>query len=175
MGPVSSCFLKKIITVLESTIATIINIETTDWTQNDNTISIQVEGSGDYEYSIDGVNYHDSNIFNNLLIDDYLVYVRDKNGCGIITEEVYLLYYPNFFTPNGDGYNETWQLLNSSKEPFNRVYIFDRFGKILKELKPNDIGWDGTYNGNPMPSTDYWFIVERQNGKTYKGNFSLKR
>jgi len=169
------CETSKIITVLESTIATIINVETTDWTQNDNTISIQVEGSGDYEYSIDGVNYQDSNIFNNLLIDDYLVYVRDKNGCGIITEEVYLLYYPNFFTPNGDGYNETWQLLNSSKEPFNRVYIFDRFGKILKELKPNDIGWDGTYNGNPMPSTDYWFIVERQNGKTYKGNFSLKR
>lgn len=169
------CETTKTITVYESTIATIIEIEKTDWTPNNNTITVQVEGNGDYEYSIDGINYQDENIFSNLLIDDYLIYVRDKNGCGIVTEEVYLLYYPNFFTPNGDGYNDTWQLLNSSREPFNRIYIFDRFGKILKELKPENLGWDGTYKGNPMPSTDYWFLVERQNGKSYKGNFSLRR
>ena len=169
------CESSKTITIFESTIATIIEIEKTDWTQNNNTITVQVEGSGNYEYSIDGTNYQDENMFSNLLIDDYLVYVRDKNGCGIVTEEVYLLYYPNFFTPNSDGYNDTWQILNSSKEPRNRIYIFDRFGKIIKELKPNNIGWDGTYKGNPMPSADYWFLVERQNGKKYKGNFSLKR
>lgn len=169
------CETFKTITVFESTIATIVEIEKTDWTQNNNTITVQVEGNGEYEYSVDGVNYQDENIFSNLLIDDYLVHIRDKNGCGIVTEEVYLLYYPNFFTPNSDGYNDTWQLLNSSKEPFNRIYIFDRFGKIIKELKPNNIGWDGTYKGNPMPSADYWFLVERQNGKQYKGNFSLKR
>ncbi|KAB8155756.1 T9SS type B sorting domain-containing protein [Kordia sp. TARA_039_SRF] len=169
------CETTKSIIVYESTIATIIEIVKTDWSQNNNSITIQVEGDGDYEYSIDGVNYQDENTFSNLLINDYLIYVRDKNGCGIVTEEVYLLYYPNFFTPNGDGYNDTWQLLNSSKEPFNKIYIFDRFGKILKELKPTDFGWDGNYRGNPMPSTDYWFLVERQNGKSYKGSFSLRR
>jgi len=169
------CEAFKTITVFESTIATIVEIEKTDWTQNNNTITVQVEGSGDYEYSIDGINYQDENTFSNLLIDYYLVHVRDKNGCGIVTEEVYLLYYPNFFTPNSDGYNDTWQLLNSSKEPFNKIYIFDRYGKLIKILKPNNIGWDGTYKGNLMPSADYWFLVERQNGKQYKGNFSLKR
>ncbi|WP_298425340.1 T9SS type B sorting domain-containing protein [uncultured Kordia sp.] len=169
------CESFKTITVLESTIATIVEIEKTDWTQNNNTITVLVEGSGDYEYSIDGINYQDENIFSNLLIDDYLVHVRDKNGCGIVTEEVYLLYYPNFFTPNSDGYNDTWQLLNSSKEPLNRIYIFDRYGKLIKILKPDNIGWNGTYKGNPMPSADYWFLVERQNGKQYRGNFSLKR
>lgn len=169
------CETSKTINVFESMIATIVEIEKTDWTQYNNTIIVQVEGSGNYEYSLDGINYQDENIFSNLLINDYIVYVRDKNGCGIVTEEVYLLYYPNFFTPNGDGYNDTWQLLNASKEPSNRVYIYDRFGKILKELKPDNIGWDGTYKGNPMPSADYWFLVERQNGKQYKGNFTLKR
>lgn len=169
------CETIQTITVLESTTATITEIETSDWTQNNNAITVQVEGNGDYEYSIDGINYQDDNMFYNLPIGDYVVYVRDKNGCGVVTEEVYLLYYPNFFTPNNDGYNDTWQLLNASQEPFNRIYIFDRYGKILKELRPDDTSWDGTYKGNPMPSADYWFMVERQNGKQYKGNFTLKR
>ncbi|MFV0571692.1 MAG: T9SS type B sorting domain-containing protein [Xanthomarina gelatinilytica] len=170
-----SCNTSKTITVANSNIATINDIETIDWTQNNNAITVFVEGYGDYEYSLDGIVYQDSNEFTNLTIDEYTIYVRDKNGCGVVSDLVYLLYYPKFFTPNGDGYNDTWQLVNSEREPNNKIYIFDRYGKLLKQLSPMDAGWDGTFNGNQLPSNDYWFLLERQNGKSYRGHFALKR
>ncbi|NRD22715.1 T9SS type B sorting domain-containing protein [Winogradskyella litoriviva] len=170
-----SCSTTKTVSVSNSNSATITGIETVDWTQNDNSITVFVEGDGDYEYSLDGLLYQDSNEFTNLSVDEYTIYVRDKNGCGIVTESVYLLYYPKFFTPNNDGYNDTWQIINSIREPNNKIYIFDRYGKLVKQLRPTDIGWGGTYNGSVLPSNDYWFILERQNGKTYRGHFSLKR
>ncbi|WP_044402681.1 T9SS type B sorting domain-containing protein [Lacinutrix sp. Hel_I_90] len=169
------CETSKTVSVIESSIAIIADIETIDWTQNDNAIIVNVEGDGDYEYSIDGFNYQDSNQFTNLSIDDYTVYVRDKNGCGISEEEVYLLYYPSYFTPNGDGVHETWQIFNSDKEPNNVTYIYDRYGKLLTQINPGGNGWDGTFNGNPLPTSDYWFVVNRQNGKQYRGHFTLKR
>jgi len=169
------CETSKTIAVVESNIATITNVEMVDWTQNDNVIIVQVDGNGEYEYSLDGFNYQDSNEFTNLNIDDYTIYVRDKNGCGIVTEEVYLLYYPKFFTPNNDGYNDTWQLINSNREPNNKIYIFDRYGKLLKQLSPTDLGWDGSISGNILPTNDYWFLLERQNGKHYRGHFTLKK
>ena len=169
------CSINKTITVTASDIAIISEIETLDWTQNNNVISIFVEGLGDYEYSIDGFNYQDSSVFLGLNADEYTVYVRDKNGCGIVNENVYLIYYPRYFTPNDDGKNDAWQIINATQEPLNRLYIFNRYGKLITQLKPNDFGWDGTYNGNKMPSSDYWFVLERQDGKTYTGHFTLKR
>ena len=119
--------------------------------------------------------YQDAHVFENLPIADYTVYVRDKNGCGVRQEDVFLMYYPKFFTPNNDGQHDTWQIFNSGLEPNNRIYIYDRYGKLLKQLNPNGPGWDGTINGAMMPTSDYWFVVYRQNGKSYRGHFSLKR
>ncbi|WP_218841800.1 T9SS type B sorting domain-containing protein [Winogradskyella ursingii] len=169
------CSVEKTITVSISDIAIITDIETVDWSQTDNVISVFIEGNGDYEYSIDGINYQDESIFDRLPIDEYTVYVRDKNGCGIVTQDVYLLNYPRYFTPNGDGTNDFWQIKNSAREPLNKLSIYDRYGKLIKQLQPSDFGWDGTLNGNKLPSNDYWFVLERQNGKTYTGHFTLKR
>ncbi len=169
------CSTEKTITVGISDIATIISIETRDWSQSNNSISIFVDGNGDYEYSIDGINYQNDNMFSSLRADEYTVYIRDKNGCGIVSEDVYLLYYPRFFTPNGDGNNDFWQIKNSGREPFNKLYIYDRYGKLITMLQPDSFGWDGTFNSNELPSSDYWFVLERQNGKTYSGHFSLRR
>lgn len=163
------------VTVVQSNIAIITNIETVDWSQSNNKIIITVTGNGNYEYSVDGFDYQDSNQFTNFDAGEFLVYVKDKNGCGIVTQEVYLMYYPLFFTPNNDGYNDTWQLLGSKNEPSNKIYIYDRYGKLLKQLSPTDIGWDGTFNGNALPTSDYWFLLERQNGKQHQGHFTLKR
>ena len=89
---------------------------------------------------------------------------------------MFLLYYPKFFTPNGDAYNPTWQIINASAERDLEVLIFDRYGKLLAEFSGSSIGWDGTYGGQNMPAADYWFVVKRPgNGKTYKGHFALKR
>jgi len=170
-----SCSSSKSFTIKTSNIAKITAIETKDWTDNDNTITVFVTGSGDFEYSIDGHNYQDSNIFSSVNSGEYTVHVRDKNGCGTATEEVYLLMYPKFFTPNGDGFNDTWKIKSSDIEVGLMIRIFDRFGKLLKELDSNSTGWDGTYIGQSLPSSDYWFVVTRKNGKEYKGHFSLKR
>ena len=61
------------------------------------------------------------------------------------------------------------------KQAASRVYIFDRYGKLLKELDPITEGWDGTYLGRPMPQTDYWFRVFLEDGREFKGHFSLVR
>ncbi|MBN2868504.1 MAG: T9SS type B sorting domain-containing protein, partial [Flavobacteriaceae bacterium] len=161
--------------VVNSDPPTIESIEISDWTANDNTIAVMVSGYGNYVYSLDGINYQTQNTFFNLQPGEYIVYVKDNNGCGIIDKDVYLLNYPKFFTPNGDDVNEFWQIKFASLEPDLKVFIFDRYGKLLKQFGSQDAGWDGTYNGNTMPTNDYWFVVTRANGLTYKGHFTLKR
>ncbi|PXY41496.1 hypothetical protein DMB65_05960 [Flavobacterium cheongpyeongense] len=170
------CSAVKNFQVKLSNAATILNIVTQDWTDNDNIIVVELADSslGSYEYSIDGITYQDSNTFSGLATGDYLVYVRDKNGCGTVNQEVFLLNYPKFFTPNGDGYNENWAIKFSETEPNLNIKIFDRYGKFIKDLNAAS-AWDGTFNGHNMPATDYWFVVTRANGKVYKGHFTLKR
>ncbi|MDI1307453.1 MAG: T9SS type B sorting domain-containing protein, partial [bacterium] len=123
---------------------------------------------------IDGIHFQDSNQFSNIISGQYTIHVRDKNGCGTVTDEVYLLMYPKFFTPNGDGYNDTWKIKFSDYELGITVKIFDRYGKFIKELFEN-ASWDGMLNGHELPATDYWFVVTRASGKEYRGHFSLKR
>ena len=170
-----SCSSTKSFVVKKSNKATINTIETKDWTDNDNVITVFATGNGDYEYSIDGFNYQTSNQFTGLNSGKYTILVRDRNGCGTATNEVYLLMFPRFFTPNGDGYNDTWKIKFSDIEAGLTVKIFDRYGKIIKILSTNKDSWDGTYNGTELSATDYWFVVTRSNGIEYKGHFSLKR
>jgi gliding motility-associated-like protein len=95
-----------------------------------------------------------------------------SSDCATSSEE---FSYPKFFTPNGDGHNDTWNIQFSDLEKNTIVKIFDRYGKLLKELGYNSNGWDGSYTGQELPATDYWFVVTRENGKEYRGHFSLKR
>ena len=170
-----TCSSTKNFTVVNSNLATVSQIITTDWDYNTILVQLSTSSSGNYQYSIDGINYQESNYFENLESGQYTVFIKDLNGCGITTDEVYLLSYPKYFTPNGDGYNDYWKINFSQFEPNLTIKIFDRFGKLLKMLSSNSNGWDGTYNGSQMPSDDYWFDVTRENGKVYKGHFSLKR
>ncbi|MGX7668306.1 choice-of-anchor L domain-containing protein [Flavobacterium pedocola] len=171
------CRASKTFTVTASAAATITNIEVESFNGHNNAILIHVTGIGDYEYSLDNLNFQDSNLFSGLPPGEYTVYVHDKNNCGItISELVYVLDYPNFFTPNGDGFNDFWQIENLSlKHPGAKIYIFDRYGKLLKQLSSTGIGWNGSFNHNPLPSNDYWFTLELENGRIIKGHFALKR
>ena len=172
-----TCYKTKNFTVAKSNIATISSIESSDWTDEQNTISVILSQSsvGNYEYSLDGIQYQDSPIFNNLRSGFYTIYVNDKNNCGKITDDIFLLMYPVFFTPNDDGYNDFWKIKLSEFERGLTIKIFDRFGKFLKFLDNDDYGWDGTYNQKPLPSDDYWFVVTRANGDEFKNHFTLKR
>lgn len=170
------CVKTKTFTVVNSEIATITNIDVNDFDE-DLTATITVTGNGNYEYSLDGITFQSSPVFNLLEAGEYTIYVNDKNNCGVVLETFFALSYPKFFTPNGDNYNDIWQIKNLEKKGLenSKIYIFDRFGKLLKQIKPGENGWNGTYNGNQLSSSDYWFVLELTNGKTVKGHFSLKR
>ena len=170
------CSSTKTFNVMTSDIPESIEVIINDFKPSSkNSIQIIATGNGDFEYSIDGISFQDSNLFNNIASGDYTAFVRDKGQCMTLSKEFYVLGYPLFFTPNGDGFNEVWQIQNADKEPDNVVYIFDRYGKLLTRFTQADIGWNGIYNGKQMPSSDYWFKVERQNGQVIKGHFTLKR
>ncbi|WP_073081744.1 T9SS type B sorting domain-containing protein [Winogradskyella jejuensis] len=144
-----------------------------------NTITIDASGVGDYEYALDDENgpYQDENVFNNILPGFHTVFVRDKNGCGIDSEIFSVLGFPKFFTPNGDGQNDFWQLdgINFQLYPDLEITIYDRFGKLMTRQNANSSGWDGNYNGSLMPNSDYWFTAEFGDGRTFTGHFALKR
>ena len=137
-------------------------------------------GSGNYEYSLDNGPYQDSNIFYNVTPGEHTVSARDKDGhCSPAPLTATIINYPKYFTPNSDGYHETWNIPNLiATNPNVPISIFDRFGKLIKQITPSTPGWDGTYNGEPLPATDYWFTVdftEKGIRKTFKSHFTLKR
>gem|GEM_PF-938224 len=140
-----------------------------------NYIEIIASGDGDFEYSIDGINYQNGNYFSNIQGGIYTVFIRDKDGCGQDSEEVTVIDYPKFFTPNDDGFNDFWQIKGIVNFPNSETLIFDRFGKLLAKVTSSEIGWNGKYNGKQMISNDYWFRTDLGNGRTFTGHFSLKR
>ncbi len=172
----NGCVRTRTITVTASNSATIENIQIVDLS-DENSVTVLVTGLGDYEYSLDNENWQTSNIFSNIEAGIYTVYVKDTNGCGIEKEEISVLGIPKYFTPNGDGFNDYWNVkgMNRRLNAETIIYIFDRYGKLITQIKPLTPGWDGTCNGNQMPSSDYWYSVQLEDGRVLKGNFSLKR
>lgn len=150
-------------------------------------IVINVEGHGDYAYQLDNNGWQSSNIFNNVSSGTHTVQVKDistDNPCDgpafdIQISDIKVLTYPKYFTPNQDGYHDTWNIFALSKEqPDAKIYIFDRLGKFIKQISPSSQGWDGTYHGKPLPSTDYWFKIfytENNIPAEFSAHFSLKR
>ena len=161
----------------------VIPIVTTEFFAEEAIIEVGVQGYGDYEYRLDNGPWQTENTFSDASAGFHEVTVRDLNGCGTSTATVLVIDYPRFFTPNGDGYNDTWRVEGLETRPQASIYIFDRYGKLLKQLSPFSEGWDGTFNGKPLPATDYWFSItldvifgtEESNVKTFTGHFSLKR
>jgi gliding motility-associated-like protein len=168
------CEATKIFIISPSGVATITSIDVQDFSGNQNTVQINYTGLGDYLFSLDGNYFQNSPIFTNVEPGEYLVIVKDTNGCGIVTQQIFVLDYPRFFTPNGDGFNDFWEIKNFN-QPNSKIYIFNRYGKLIKEILPNQKGWDGTFSGSPLPSSDFWFSLFLENGRIIKGHFALKR
>jgi gliding motility-associated-like protein len=169
------CDTAATVNVVASDLAVILRIDVGQFEVQTNTLTAVVTGTGDYEFSLDDFVYQNSERFSDLYPGSYTVYVRDKNGCGTVSMDVVIIGGPAFFTPNQDGYNDTWQVIAVDTIPDARIYIFDRYGKLMKQISATGLGWDGTYNGSPMPSSDYWYVVELSDGRSFNGNFALKR
>ena len=174
----NGCSSNRIITVLPSNEATIENVIVTEGLSL-NTVTIEVSGEGDYEFALDDPDglYQSENTFTNVAPGFYTVFVRDIDRCGITEKTISVLGFPKFFTPNGDPFNERWQVFGVNSE-FNQgttIQIFNRFGKLLTQFTNESAGWDGTLNGQALPSDDYWFVATLIDGRTFTGHFALKR
>jgi gliding motility-associated-like protein len=148
--------------VTASNIATIQTIDIADMT--DITVTVNVTGSGNYEYSLNDPYgpFQSSNFFDNVPAGIHEVYVNDKMD--VVSQRIYT-WSAKIFTPNGDGYNDYWNVKGECQFNTNSIiFIYDRYGKLITKINTNSDGWDGTFNGNP-PSDDYWYTAKLQDGR----------
>ncbi len=138
----------------------------------------------EYEFNIDNgqwvTNGTNTYTFENVSAGEHIITVRDLNGCGETSLSIIIIDYIPYFTPNGDGYHDTWNILGAESIPDAKIYIFNRFGKLLKDLNPLGKGWNGVYNNKILPTSDYWFVVNYKDpnnneDKVFKAHFTLKR
>lgn len=173
----NDCTNTKNFEVIESEIANI-NFTTTVDFADPNSITVNVSGIGNYEFVLDDGEPQKSNIFNNVTLGDHVVTIIDLYGCIPISTTVFVIDIPKFVTPNNDGAFDTWHIVGANQLPGSVVYIYNRYGKLLKTLPYTSPGWDGTFNGQNMPADDYWFVAKViQDGNAFdiKGHFALKR
>ena len=142
-------------------------------------VIVEVEGgTPPYYYSADGKTWQSSNIFDNLPSDYYDIMVQDNNYC-VDQMQTYLdasLGIPSFFTPNGDGFNDTWIVTGLYLYPDSKVSVFDRYGKEIFSSKGAICEWDGMYGGYPLASDSYWYVIYLGDGfKPLKGCVTIKR
>ena len=182
---------------LEANFVTIIDEGNNIGSENNLSISINTIdndlGPGDYQFAVlnndnndrfPSIGFQDEPLFENLEGGIYTIIVNDKNGCSPDTTLlVSVIQFPKFFTPNGDGINDTWVVKGANKTfyPNSSINVFNRFGKLVAQLPIDGQGWDGTYNGKTLSSDDYWFnitLIPADNTKPTihkKGNFSMLR
>jgi len=167
--------------VIEIFPATAFTATVSDAFTDNSTITVLVNpiGTGHLIYALDDGAWQDSNVFTGVEAGTHTVLVSDLEGCTNLSIEVTVIDYPKYFTPNGDGIHDTWNIIGLNQADA-KLYIFDRYGKLIKQLSTTEQskGWDGTYNGAQLPSTDYWFTLdytENNQQKQFKSHFSLKR
>ena len=177
----SDCEVSRKCSVSISYLAKVNNIIIHDLQQL-NEVIIELSNPNDYRYMIHFQNgtstpFQSTPIFENVPGGFHELIIENNDGCGRILKNIAVLDAPKFFTPNSDGYNDYWNL-KGINSPFYKnaiIFIFDRYGKLLKQLSPSSLGWDGNYNKEQLPSDDYWFTIKLEDGREAKGHFSLKR
>lgn len=175
------CSITKKFTIVEP-----VSVTFKDVVSGDYQIQISVTGNSTYTFSIDGITYEGEGknyTFYNVSPGIYNVYVKDLNNCELpISTETAFIGFPKYFSPNGDGFNDIWKIEGISENFYLSadIYIFDRYGKALHymDLITNQNGWNGTFNGQLLSASDYWFnatLTDSDNNTFVKtGHFSLK-
>ena len=150
--------------------------------QANNTVTIVTDVEGDFEYKIDNGAYQASNTFINILAGEHTVTINDPKGCGTVSENIMVIGFSKFFSPNGDGRNDDWGVVGMSMLTEPVVYVYDRYGKLIKQLTNQNPTWNGVHNGKQLPSSDYWFKLSYKNtegqrvfAKYLNNHFSLRR
>ena len=150
-------------------------------TIGDPTITAIIQNKGNYLFRIDGGEFQTGNVFTGLSSGLHVLEITDLDNCNYIYvfDNILILNYPNYFTPNGDGNHDYWNIPDLKPYPHN-ITIYDRYGKLITRLHNAKQGWDGTLNGKPLPAADYWFQVdykkyEESKAVSFRAHFSLVR
>ncbi|WGD34551.1 T9SS type B sorting domain-containing protein [Olleya sp. YS] len=155
---------------IDNAIGYIVSIGTTP-NGTDIADAIDVGNSTTYQPTTDFVD--NTNIYVSII-----PYNTAGNALGCVSEQFTTenrsIITPSFFTPNDDAYNQYWKVQDPKNE-IKTIYIFDRFGKLIKSFGNTSVGWDGTFNGDNLPTDDYWYLLELFDGTIQKGHFTLKR
>ncbi len=154
-----------------SVLAHIVSVNITN-----NTATVILSQSGNYEFSLNNFTWQDSNIFTNLTMGEYTVYVRTKSGCIIGQKNFSIFNIPNAISPNGDGINDTWRIAGLENYPGTEIYLYDRKGAIIyKEIiKKKPFQWDGKYESQPVSTGNYWYTIKVSDGRIYNGWLLIK-
>ncbi len=175
------CTAQRSVEVQISTPPNISNVLIEDL-QASNTVTVETDAVGDFEYALNDGAFQSSPVFQDVPAGAHQVHMRDTLGCGQVTEDITVVGFLPFFTPNGDGLNDQWQVVGMEMLQEPVIHIFDRYGKLLKQMDSSSSGWDGTFNGRLLPASDYWFRLsylnaqgERVEARYLNAHFSLKR
>lgn len=169
---VFSCESKKEISVIENPKPVFSSILV-----NENSIKIELANNESYyEYSINGTDFQVSNQFSFISSGQHTAFVRDNNGCNLVTQDFTVFTISKYFTPNNDSFNDVWEIKEMRDHPNSSAQIYDRYGKLIKTLTPSKYSWDGKYNGKILPADDYWYRLKLDATKPeIMGHFTLKR
>lgn len=165
------------VSILEATLSSI-ELAISEAFAENQTVTVMATSAGNYQYQLDDNTPQESTIFENLSSGEHSITVYDLDGCSDeLTENFYIIDYPKFFSPNGDGYNDFWTISGLETLGKCTVSIFDRYGKLLKQIGSGSTGWDGTFNGYKLPASDYWFTIEfnELSRPQFRSHFSLIR
>ena len=99
-------------------------------------IEVIMDQPGNYEFSIDGGPFQAGRRFNNLLPGAHQLTVRNVQGCEGIQTEIVVVGFPANFTPNGDVFNQYWQIQGLDYLEDAVVHIYDRSGKLSSRSTP---------------------------------------
>lgn len=176
-----SCTETREIQVVQSLAPAISSIEVSDL-QTNNLVTVLTTFNGNFEYRLDDGDFQASNEFEGVLPGEHTITINDLDGCGSVTENILVMGFLNHFSPNGDGANENWRVEGLSLINQPLLSIYDRYGKLLAQLDDVNQSWDGLFNGQQLPASDYWFkltyvneIGNRVEARYIQNHFSLRR
>ncbi len=150
------CITTQFVKVIASANPVITGIEISNTTVTVNASG----GTPPYRYSLDGINWQDSNIFTGLKRGEAKVYIKDFYNCEPVAVQITVPNLINAITPNGDNINDVidYSALAYKK---NLVFtVYDRYGNKLYEAdKIRNFTWDGTASGKKILTGTYWYSI----------------
>ncbi len=156
-------------------IKTVVKPEILEILSEENVVTILTRNPGNFEYSIDGINYQLSGIFDQVSGGVYTASVRDLNGCNTATLTFPHIVIQKYFSPNSDGYNDKFELKGIEYFKSSFIHVYNRYGKLIKVGEGKNFSWDGSFDGMALPEDDYWYEIYIEDFKEIKGNISLMR